>query len=78
VHRGGSLVDLLLEQIVPGVVVQLAGGAIIPSDLPLIASKELHVDQSALSGEVLPVDKRHEAVAVSGADLLHLGRQHVG
>ncbi|MFO1088531.1 MAG: magnesium-translocating P-type ATPase [Hyphomicrobiales bacterium] len=46
-----------IDRLVPGDVVKLSAGDIIPADLRLLAAKTLHVNQSALTGESLPVDK---------------------
>lgn len=57
---GGSVATTLevpMDQVVPGDLVRLAAGDLIPADLRLIASKDLMVSQAALSGESLPVAK---------------------
>jgi calcium-translocating P-type ATPase len=55
VRRDGVLVDVVAEEIVPGDVVVLAAGDRVPADGALIDATELYVDQSALTGESLPV-----------------------
>lgn len=57
VIRDGKQIELPLKMIVPGDVVHLASGDMIPADVQLIASKDLYVNQSALTGESLPVEK---------------------
>ena len=52
-----GLQDVPLEQIVPGDVVLLSAGDMVPADVRLLQSKDLFVSQGALSGESLPVDK---------------------
>ncbi|KIF01515.1 magnesium ABC transporter ATPase [Streptomyces sp. RSD-27] len=57
---GGSVATLLevpMDQVVPGDLVRLAAGDLIPADLRLITAKDLMVSQAALSGESLPVAK---------------------
>ncbi|MEB3324092.1 MAG: magnesium-translocating P-type ATPase, partial [Cyanobacteriota bacterium] len=49
--------EVPLEQIVPGDVVLLAAGDMVPADVRLLQSKDLFVSQGALSGESLPVEK---------------------
>lgn len=57
-----------LEQLVPGDVVQLSAGDLIPADLHLIAAKDFFVDQVSLTGEGLPVEKHAEVAAMPGTD----------
>ena len=49
--------EVPMDQVVPGDMVKLAAGDLIPADLRLITSKDLMVSQAALSGESLPVAK---------------------
>src|SRR6202035_4599844 len=49
--------DVLLEQLVPGDIVLLSAGDMIPGDLRLVESRDLFVTQSALTGEAMPVEK---------------------
>jgi P-type Mg2+ transporter len=49
--------DILLEQLVPGDIVHLSAGDMVPGDLRLIESRDLFVTQSALTGEAMPVEK---------------------
>ena len=53
--------EVPIDQLVPGDIVQLSAGDLLPADLRLLATKDLHVDQSALTGEAMPADK-HESV----------------
>ena len=57
VVRDGKPRELPLGHLVPGDVVQLAAGDMIPADLRLVACKDLFVIQSSLTGESLPVEK---------------------
>ena len=50
-------VDVLIEQLVPGDIVQLSAGDMIPADLRLISAKDLFVNQSTLTGEAMPLEK---------------------
>lgn len=49
--------EVPINQIVPGDVVHLSAGDMIPADLRIFFSKDLFVSQSALTGESLPVEK---------------------
>lgn len=49
--------ELPLEQLVPGDIIKLASGDMIPADVRLIASKDVFVSQASLTGESLPVEK---------------------
>src|SRR5208282_3768586 len=57
VIRDGQPKELPLAHLVPGDVVQLAAGDMIPADLRLVSCKDLFVIQSSLTGESLPVEK---------------------
>ena len=48
-----------LQDVVPGDIVLLHAGDVVPADLRILSSTDLVVDQSALSGESLPVSKTH-------------------
>ncbi|MEJ2059006.1 MAG: cation-transporting P-type ATPase [Gammaproteobacteria bacterium] len=63
VKRGGRLITIPAEELVPGDIVLLAPGDRIPADLRLLAVRDLSVDESLLTGESLPVDKHVTAVA---------------
>jgi len=58
VRRDGVWKDVEAKTLVPGDVVLVTLGNIIPADLKLIHGSYLTVDQSALTGESLPVDKK--------------------
>ena len=60
VVRGGREEEIALQQLVPGDVVRLSAGDMIPADVRLVASKDLFITQAALTGESLPVEK-HDA-----------------
>lgn len=46
-----------LEGVVPGDIVRLAAGDLVPADLRLLVSHDLYVNESALTGEAMPVEK---------------------
>jgi len=57
VIRDGKEKEIPLKMLVPGDIIHLASGDMIPADIQLIASKDLFVNQSSLTGESLPVEK---------------------
>ncbi|MFD3804013.1 cation-transporting P-type ATPase [Streptomyces sp. NPDC058619] len=54
---GPTTFEVPMDQVVPGDMVKLAAGDLVPADLRLITPKDLMVGQAALSGESLPVAK---------------------
>ncbi|MGB9494340.1 MAG: cation-transporting P-type ATPase [Azonexus sp.] len=62
VRRDSRRLKLDASQLVPGDVVLLAAGDRVPADLRLIHQRELHADESMLTGESLPVDKHTGAM----------------
>jgi Mg2+-importing ATPase len=60
VIRSGKTKDVPLKTIVPGDIVTLSAGDMIPADVVLVSSKDLFVTQAALTGESMPVEKRHD------------------
>ena len=67
VKRNGEWVEIESAQIVPGDIVKLRLGNIIPADVKLIDGEYLSVDQSTLTGESLPVSKKVGDIAYSGS-----------
>ena len=57
VLRDGQSKEVPLGQLVPGDIVKLAAGDMIPADLRLITCKDLFLTQSSLTGEAFPVEK---------------------
>ena len=72
VMRDGKEAEIPLAEIVPGDVVILDAGSLVPADLRLISTKDFFVSQSALTGESLPVEKSSAAVAGNGKSALEL------
>ena len=50
-------IDVPIEQLVPGDIVLLSAGDMIPADLRLITAKDLFLNQSTLTGEAMPLEK---------------------
>lgn len=57
VLRQGKIHEISAFQLVPGEIVVLEGGDMIPADLRLIESNRIEADESALTGESVPVSK---------------------
>ena len=57
VIRNGSEIEIDIEEAVPGDIVKLASGYMIPGDVRFIETKDLFIDQSQLTGESNPVEK---------------------
>ena len=57
VLRGGSATEVLPEELVPGDIVLLGPGDLVPADCRILDSASLEVDESTLTGESLPVAK---------------------
>ena len=64
VRRDGRKRRIHSEQLVPGDVVLLQSGDRLPADLRLFHVRNLHADESALTGESLPVTKHADALAL--------------
>jgi H+-transporting ATPase len=67
VKRNGRWQQLLSRELVPGDVVRIRLGEIVPADLKLFEGDYLLADESALTGESLPVEKHIEEMAYAGA-----------
>jgi Mg2+-importing ATPase len=67
-------IEVPLDALVPGDVVRLAAGDMIPADVRLLSSKDLFISQAALTGESLPVEKADQLPAdlAEEPDPLHL------
>jgi Mg2+-importing ATPase len=57
VLRDGEWIETPRRQVVPGDVIRLSAGDLIPADATLLETRDLHVQQAALTGESLPVEK---------------------
>ncbi len=58
VCRDGEWREVDARQLVPGDIVRIRLGDVVPADIVLVSGEYLSIDQSALTGESLPVDKR--------------------
>ena len=64
VRRDGRRLRVHSQQLVPGDIVLLQSGDRVPADLRLFHVRDLHADESALTGESLPVAKHANALAL--------------
>jgi H+-transporting ATPase len=67
VKRGGTWKEVDAQTLVPGDIIRVRLGDIVPADVKLADGDYLSVDQSALTGESLPVDKKVGDAAYSGS-----------
>ncbi len=58
VRRDGGAISLPTEQLVPGDIVELIAGDLVPADARLLESRDLYVNQALLTGEPYPAEKR--------------------
>ncbi|HUO04348.1 MAG TPA: plasma-membrane proton-efflux P-type ATPase [Candidatus Binataceae bacterium] len=65
--RDGEWREVEAKALVPGDIVMIRLGNIVPADLKLAEGEYLTADQSALTGESLPVDKKAGDLAYSGS-----------
>ncbi len=71
--------ELPIEAIVPGDIIHVSAGDMLPADVRFLSSKDLFISQSALTGEAIPVEKTDVApedgtpVAASLPDLRNIG-----
>jgi Mg2+-importing ATPase len=61
-YRDGKQEEIKIRELVPGDVVYLSAGDIIPADLRIISCKDLFINQSSLTGESFPSEKFSEPV----------------
>ncbi|MFH0924065.1 MAG: HAD-IC family P-type ATPase [bacterium] len=67
VKRDGNWIQIPARELVPGDIIRVRLGEIIPADIKLIQGDYLLVDESALTGESLPVEKQVADVGYSGS-----------
>lgn len=69
VLRNGAIVEVASSDVVPGDVTIIEAGDYIPADVRLVEGVNLKVDEAALTGESVPVEKNAEAVLAEDASL---------
>ena len=69
VRRAGLLLTIPAREVVPGDVVLLEAGQVVPADLRLVDIRGLKVDESPLTGESATVDKKMEPISDPAASV---------
>ena len=72
VVRDGKRAEIALKELVPGDVVHLSAGDMVPADVRLISARDLFINQAALTGEAMPVEKLPAAVTSEAPNPLEL------
>ncbi|WOO39592.1 plasma-membrane proton-efflux P-type ATPase [Rubellicoccus peritrichatus] len=67
VKRDGSYADIPARELVPGDIIRIRLGDVIPADVKLIEGDYLSIDQAALTGESLPVNRKTGDIGYSGS-----------
>jgi H+-transporting ATPase len=67
VRRDGAWKTIPARELVPGDLMRIAIGEIVPADAKLLAGDPIEVDQSALTGESLPVERKSGDTVYSGS-----------
>lgn len=62
VVRGGELLNIAAKELVPGDIVFLESGDRVPADIRFLAANSVYVEESALTGESVPVSKHTESL----------------
>ena len=68
VLRNSTKQDIEISHLVPGDIVMLSAGDIVPADARIINAKDFFVDQSALTGESFPVEKNTSPVYTTASN----------
>ena len=66
-RRDGNLVEIPMDQLVPGDIVNIEAGDLVPADARILTAATLEIDESALTGESVPTPKSVDAVAADAA-----------
>ena len=79
VPEGCAIRELPIHELVPGDVIHLCAGDLVPADVRLLSAKDLFVNQASLTGEAMPVEKfaasssRRDQGSAASAELCFMG-----
>ena len=68
VIRDGKQISLHSSELVPGDVILLEAGDSVPADCRILESASMKIEEAALTGESVPVDKHADAIALGAGD----------
>ncbi len=68
--RGGEKKEVLTEDLVPGDIIHLRAGTMVPADSVLLEAKDFFVKEALLTGETFPVEKG-QGMRAEGVTLVH-------
>ena len=70
--RDGKEAEVPLKMLVPGDIIRLAAGDMVPADVRVLSAKDLFLNQAALTGESLPVERKADATSADVQNPLEL------
>ena len=70
--RSGKDLEVALKMVVPGDIIRLAAGDLVPADARILSAKDLFLNQAALTGEALPIEKKAEPASANVQNPLEL------
>ncbi len=70
--RGGKEAEVPLKMLVPGDIIRLAAGDMVPADVRVLSAKDLFLNQAALTGESLPVERKADPTSADVQNPLEL------
>ena len=73
VIRDGKQISLHSSELVPGDIVLLEAGDAVPADCRVLESASMKIEEAALTGESVPVEKHADPIVLDGADDVPLG-----
>ncbi|MDK7165188.1 cation-translocating P-type ATPase [Lactobacillus iners] len=69
IRRDGQVVEIPSTQLVKGDIVLLEAGDVVPADLRLVLAKNLKIEEAALTGESVPVEKKSKVIEATDVAL---------
>jgi Mg2+-importing ATPase len=70
VLRDGVWREIPRQEVVPGDILQLSAGDLVPADARLLTARDVHAQESALTGESLPTEKPEGAMVYLGTSIV--------